>query len=108
MAGISNGRIKTDPRELERAAQTVKTQIGRLTTIYQQTLSAVQHTGSYWIGEAGDVHRELFRSAAPDIQDMMKRMGDYTTELQQMAGVYTQAEQTATERSRGIPTQLIN
>ena len=67
----------------------------------------VKSSSSYWIGEAGDLHRRLFEDQSDDIDEIIKRLSEHPADLQQIAGVYASTEAEVQAISGELPTDVL-
>lgn len=74
---------------------------------FENLETMVNRTGNYWIGEAGDTHREYFLSKKTDIDLIFRRLSEHARELEQMALVYENAEKEAAQISEDLPADVI-
>ena len=101
------GRLVVTPEQLESQAAEVR----RLGTLvkndYQAMKDLMEKTRSYWIGDAGDLHRKLYDNQKDDIDVMIRRILEHPTDLEMMAGIYKEMEINATSISSGLPGDII-
>ncbi len=86
--------IKVAPEKLKEQAQTVTGYIDAMKKDFDGIRQTVKKTGVYWNGMASDKHREIFGQNEEDIEQILKRLREHPVDLQKMAGVYEQVEET--------------
>lgn len=74
---------------------------------FQAMKEIMEKTRNYWIGEAGDLHRKLYDDQKDDIDVMLRRILEHPTDLEQMAGIYTQAENTNVSTAQALPSDAL-
>lgn len=113
MALIEGGAVAflstllVEPDALRQKASTAEKKIQAMQTVFEEMEATVNRTNNYWIGEAGDVHREYFISKKPDIEEIFQRLTEHVRELNQMASVYSNAEKEVTELVQDLPADVI-
>ena len=100
--------IKVSPEILVEKANVVKGKISTMQTSFSDMLSSVSNSNSYWIGDASDAHRKVYKEYEPEITEIFKRLSEHVIDLTAMAGVYSDAEKAATEVARNLPTDLLS
>ncbi|BCN29977.1 WXG100 family type VII secretion target [Anaeromicropila herbilytica] len=99
--------LKVTPEVLHSKAEIVNTKISSMSKEFDKMCSLIAKSNSYWVGKAGEVHRNTFTEKKPDIEDIIKRLNEHVTELHQMATVYTSAETAAKEVAEALPNDII-
>lgn len=84
--------LKVTPEQLQQKARDVSEAVSRMKNDFARMNTAVNSTHSYWIGQAGDLHRKLYNDKINDINEILKLLGKYPEDLLKMAGIYTQTE----------------
>ena len=102
-----NGILKVTPEELISAAGELAGHIGRMTNCFDTLKRTMQNTGSYWTGEAATAHRELYTQQIPQTEEFIRRLNEHVKDLNTMAGVYQEAEQTATNKAEELPVSML-
>lgn len=109
MAGSAAGFVlKVTPQQLKSKAEQVTKEIGEMSRAFEELTRTVSKTSHYWIGEAGDTHRDLYEKKKDDIDEMLRRFREHPTDLLTMAGVYEQTEIKVTEISMQLPEDVIS
>ena len=108
---ISSGQVlRYDTARLQSAAATLREKIQKAETSYENVkaetsyenvMTIVKNTERYWIGEAGNEHRNVFLEERDDIDQILLRLKEHPTDLLAIAGV---AEQAA-EKTKEIVSQ---
>lgn len=100
-----NVRINT-----ERLAQ-VSNDIGKkssdLKMAFDEMTEAIKRTNHYWLGEAGEAHREAYYQMVPDQEEIVKRLREQVCNLAKIAGTWEAAEQEVKELNLSLPDDVI-
>lgn len=100
--------LTVTPEELNIKAQEVSDRIKEIRGHFEEMNTiASGKTSGYWIGNAGDSYRKKYQSFQPEIEEILKRLSEYVTDLRQMAGVYEAAENAAAELAQDLPDNVI-
>ena len=104
---IGNMELTVTPEVLASQASVVSRNIQQMKAYFGQMDSLVNKTSGYWIGAAGDSHRERYQKLQPDVEVIFKRLTEYVTDLQKMANVYAEAESYAVQVAEELPSDVI-
>ena len=110
IAGGASAFLSTllvDPDALRKKASVAEKKIQAMQIVFEEMETTINRTNNYWIGEAGDAHREYFSSKKPDIEEMFKRLTEHVRELNQMASVYSNVEKEVTQLAQDLPADVI-
>lgn len=88
------GVLKVSPAQMISAAQNFSTQGNTVSNLTNQMTQLVQGLSSVWTGEASQAYMAKFNQLNDDIQRLIKMVNEHATDLQEMASVYTNAEET--------------
>lgn len=105
---ISQGQVtKVDTSKLETASATLKQKIQKARTSYGNVMTIVKNTNRYWIGEAGEEHRNAFLEQQDDIDQILARLSEHPDDLMKIANIYVKVEDATDEIAKAPATQLI-
>lgn len=107
MAGIENVRLRVTPSQLQNKADEVLTQVQIIQREFEILEQLVKKTTGYWIGDAGDLHREKYEEGKETIEQMLRRWREHPKDLLQMAGIYSEAEHKLEEVALELPDNVI-
>ncbi|MCQ2498904.1 MAG: WXG100 family type VII secretion target [Lachnospiraceae bacterium] len=93
MAIIGNVQIKVTPQALEEKAAAVTSNINAMQTCFDELEQIINRTGYYWIGNAGDMHRQMYMKQKDAVVEMMRRLSEHPRDLLTIAGQYEVVEQ---------------
>ena len=100
--------LKVTPEQLQAKAQVTKDNIKLLQTAFENISSIMARTQSYWIGEAGDLHRKLYTDENDQIQEMFARLSEHPTDLEQIARTYLDVENVVENIAMELPGDVIS
>ncbi len=101
------GHIKVNAQSLLTQADEVASLISEVRDRFSSLKTAVDRTNSYWIGEAGNAHRQKYFSSQDQIDEAIRRLNENVTDLRTMAGVYEQAEAQAMSEAEKLIESVI-
>ncbi len=61
----------------------------------------------YWIGEAGEMHRNMYRDLEDDIEEILKRLGEHPVDLVAIAQKYSDVELKIQQEIQELPGDII-
>lgn len=82
-------RVSTD--ELDAQASVVEDTVNNIRTEVAAAEEALDGA-TYWLGIASDMYRGGLSDRRQEIEDALRRMGEYPERLRRIAGVYRSAE----------------
>ena len=100
--------LKVTPEILQTQAQTTTNNITKMKAEFDKIETIITRTGNYWIGEAGDAHRKVYTDEKADIQEMLARLSEHPTDLEQIANTYLQVESEVKELAQELPGDIIS
>lgn len=100
-------QIKVTPEELIRKAGELQGKITKIQKEFDSLEQNVNHTVSYWIGEAGDTYRNKYKEFKPGVQEIIRRLEEHVQDLNAMAGVYQKTESEVKEVIEELPSDVI-
>lgn len=101
------GTLKVTPEEMQTAAGELSGYIGRMTECFDALKRTMQSSSAYWTGDAANAHRELYSQQIPKTEEFIRRLNEHVKDLNTMAGVYQEAEQTATNKAEELPMSML-
>lgn len=107
-SSMGSAVIKVTPEVLIQKAEVVKGKISTMQTAFTNMMNTVSKSNSYWVGDAGDAHRKVYKEYEPEITEIFNRLTEHVTDLNAMAGVYSEAEKAVAEVAESLPTDLIS
>jgi WXG100 family type VII secretion target len=104
---FGNVTLKVTPESLLTTSDAVSKRINSMSKYFDHIYSVVNQSESYWVGDAGDLHRKLFQDMKPGADEIFLRLKEHVRELQEMARVYTDTEKSITAALEELPTDVI-
>ncbi|MBQ2904655.1 MAG: WXG100 family type VII secretion target [Clostridia bacterium] len=101
------GILRVTPQELINAASEFSTNGGEIQNLTQQMTDLVNGLSSVWTGEAAEAYRAKFAGLSDDIQKLVGFVKEHAQDLQDMAGLYTEAEQANEDIIANLSTDVI-
>lgn len=101
------GIITVTPEQLSSQSGIVRSKLGDMRSRFDELKSLISGTSEYWIGEAGDAHRQKYTARLEKIEEMFSRYTEQVTDLETMAGVYREAEQSAKNLADTLPASTL-
>lgn len=98
------GKLKVQTEALTQQSGTVKRQIDNMESAFDALKRSVDGTANFWIGEAGEHHRNQYLGKLGQIETILRRYREQVRDLEEMAGVYEGAEQINEEIGEALPT----
>lgn len=99
--------LEVTPEELDAKAHLVSAQIAEMKKNFEAMERAINRTKQYWIGEAGDAHREAYYKKKDDISTMLRRWDEEVEDMFIMKETYAKAEREAKELIVELPSDVI-
>lgn len=93
MTAIGEVELRVSPEVLQQKVQEVSGEIRKMADRFDEMEQIVNRTSYYWIGEAGDLHRKLYREQKETVDEMMKRLREHPDDLLMIAQRYISTEQ---------------
>lgn len=104
---LSGIHIKVSTEVLCDKAQLVSKHIRNMQNTFEQMEQIVNRTNYYWIGEAGDLHRQSYNRQKETIEIMLKRLKEHPVDLLTISENYEMAEQMAENITAELPGDVI-
>ena len=100
--------IKVNSAVLNTKAQSVSNSIKNMANCFEQLETIINRTSFYWIGEAGDMHRKIYRDQKSQIDEMMKRLKEHPVDLVMIAQTYESTESAVQSMAAELPGDIIS
>lgn len=104
---IGTVRIKVNPEAMLVQAEEVRRLANNMQAHFREIETAMENTKYYWIGEAGNAHRNLYMSQKNDIEKMMRRLLEHPTDLTNISKNYSMGERTNVQETKSLPSDVI-
>lgn len=103
---VTNARIRVDTNALVSQADTVSRLCNDMTVRFDNIKCIMDKTKGYWLGEAGDLHRQSYEEQIENIQLMLRRLKEHPEDLLAITENYRQTETSNAEVGRGLPSNI--
>lgn len=105
---IGDVHVKVNSDVLNSKAQSVSKSISNMANCFEQLEMIINRTSYYWIGEAGDMHRKIYKEEKPQIDEMMKRLKEHPVDLVTIAQTYSSTEKMVQSMAAELPGDIIS
>lgn len=101
------GYIKVAPETLATTAGEFGGQASQLQTLTGQMMDLINSLSASWNGEASQAYLAKFQALQPDMDKMYRMVQEYSTDLQDMATAYAQAERANVEATQSLLVNIL-
>ena len=102
-----SGQLTVTPEELGTQAGVVRETTKNLAAKFDRLKQLVIETENFWIGEAAEEHRSNYQKNQTSIEEIIARYNEHVRDLEAMAGIYHEAEVSATNLADELPAITI-
>lgn len=102
------GQILVTPEELMGTATEFQTQGKKIQDLTSQMMNTVTGLSASWEGEASNAYIQKFKGLEDDIQKMISMINEHVNDLQEMADIYSTAEQSNIDDISGLTSDVIS
>lgn len=99
--------IQVSTSDLMRQAQTMRTRVAAIQKRFRTIEDRINDSAYYWIGDAGDTHRQAFFESKEGIESALESFADIAQMLEEIAGEYDAAETKQVSHSSTLKTDVI-
>lgn len=100
--------LKVKPDELKRKSSDIKNEIASIESEFEEIEKVVTGTKKYWEGEASNYHIQSYNKMKEDISIIIRKLKEHPKDLEKMAGVYEQTEETIKQVSTALPVDVLS
>lgn len=104
---MSATTINVKPEELVAKAAELQKKVSSIQEKFTTLTSLVEKTEGYWIGEAGNFHRELYQDAIKELETVMKRLSEHPNDLLVIAQRYSNTELRLEQLANELPGNVL-
>lgn len=101
------GILKVTPDKLISTANEFSSEGNQIKTLTQGMLDTVNGLKSVWQGDAANAYNTKFNALSDDMEKMNRMINEHVQDLNEMARVYQQAENTNVEDSNALQADVI-
>lgn len=105
MNGENRLLVETDALRIE--SDIVNRSIHNVSRSFEEFGNIVNSVSRYWEGEGAEAHKNAYRQKADRIDEVRNRFQEHVIELQQMAGIYENAERMNESEANALPSDAI-
>lgn len=99
--------FKVTPEILTAKSTEAAKSVNAMRKHFEELRRLVDKTGKYWIGEAGDKHREMYYGLEEDIEEILRRLGEHPVDLVAIAQKYSDTELQIQQEIEELPGDVI-
>lgn len=107
MGFIGQVELLAKPETLNQKAVEVENSVANMRNRFETIRTLVSKSCGYWIGEAGDLHRQNYENQRDNIDAILKRLGEHPGDLRAIAQEYTTVELKAQEIASDLPGDVL-
>lgn len=108
MASIGPDNITVRPEVLIAKAQEVSKDIELMNEYITELGNLISRTDHFWIGEAGDLHRNLYQKQKSEIDIIFRRLREHPRDMTEIANNYLGIELNVTESAQELAGNVIS
>ena len=103
-----SGQILVSTEALVQQADVVRGELANVRESFEEMERLMTATQRFWLGDAAQSHRQLYLSKRGGIEEILRRYQEHVTDLEEMAGVYREAESAAHEVVHELPQSQLD
>jgi len=100
--------ISVAPERLKTQAAEASRRLRRMERLFEDVEAVICRTGSYWIGEGGDLHRQAYLERKDELAAMLARLEEHPRDLLMISGNYEEAEADILSAIEQLRTDVID
>lgn len=104
---IEGTRLKVSTTQLRTKSEEVARLAKELQKCMDEMHQKITATNTYWIGDAGDMHRRMYEEQSEEIDEMLRRINEHPVDLISMADVYDGVEKEVTQIAQSLDGDVI-
>ena len=102
------GTIKVTPEKLLSTSQDFSTEGNTINSLTSEMINRACELSSAWEGEAAQSYITKFKSLESDIQVINRMIQEHVNDLQEMANLYTTAEQSNMDDAMALSSAILS
>lgn len=102
------GTIKVSPEKLLSTSAEFSSQGNTIISLTGEMMNIVASMSSVWEGEAASSYMTKFKSLESDIQTLNRMIQEHVNDLEQMANLYSTAEQQNVDDAASLSSGIIS
>lgn len=104
---MENVTIKVEPQILKSISMDVVASIEKTESAFREIDNIIERSGSYWNGNGHTGMQRVYAGKRDDYKKICKMLREHIQSLQQIAGVYEQTEQIASQVAASLEADVI-
>jgi WXG100 family type VII secretion target len=92
MAILGDVELLVTPEQLNNKAAEVEKNVANMRTRFDNMKRLIDKSQNYWIGDAGDMHRQNYADQVENIELVLKRLAEHPEDLRAIAQTYSETE----------------
>ena len=100
--------LQVDSQVLRRQAAEVEQKINRMAQRFREMDEIVRRSERYWIGEAGEQHRQAYRKDSEAAEQMLQRLRGYPPDLLKISHNYEETEEGVASAASSLKTNVLH
>lgn len=107
MAIIGQVELLVTPEVLNQKAGEVEKYVANMRNRFENMKTLVDKSSGYWIGEAGELHRQNYTNQKDNIDTILRRLAEHPGDLRTIAQTYTTVELKTQEIASNLPGDVL-
>lgn len=104
---IGQVTLKVTPEVLTEKSSEVAQKVASMRAHFEELKEVVNKTSAYWLGEAGDMHRNMYKELEGDVEEILKRLGEHPVDLVTIAQRYSDVELKIQQEIQELPSDIL-
>lgn len=99
--------LRVTPEILTSKSNEVAQKVNSMRRYMEELRSTIDKTRGYWVGEAGDIHRQMYYALEQDTEEILKRLAEHPVDLVEIAQKYSDVELKIQQIVQELPSDVI-
>ncbi len=100
--------IKVSTEELENASAEVFAVTDKMRNVFASIEQIIRHSVSYWEGAGNNAYRDSYQRKHEELMLVLKKFTENASDLEEIAGVYRNAESENKNESDGLLSDIFS
>ncbi|WP_418752142.1 WXG100 family type VII secretion target [Frisingicoccus sp.] len=101
------GIIKVSPQLLTSTASELSNQGATVSSLTTEMMTTITGLASAWEGDAANAYINKFKGLEDDIQKMVRMIQEHSTDLEEMARIYSEADAASVDEANSLSSDVI-
>lgn len=107
MAIAGGVELLVTPEVLNQKAVEVEKNVAAMRTHFETMRTLVGKSKGYWVGEAGDMHRQNYTEQQENIEQILRRLAEHPADLRVIAQTYSETELRIEDVIESLPGDVL-